>query len=134
MAIPALPSAVGDARHHTRHVLEMWRLAAMADTAELLVSELVTNAIKHATDQVDAGPSVGDAQVVHVCVSVRAETLLIEVRDTSQAQPHKRSASEVDEGGRGLLLVQALSKEWGTTMLDTGGKIVWCECLIGDQA
>ena len=62
----------------------------------------------------------------------RAETLLIEVWDTSEAPPRRRAASDEDENGRGLLLVQALSKEWGSDVLDTGGKIVWCECLIGE--
>ena len=131
MVFPALPHAVAQARRRTRWLLGLWRLESMADTVELLVSELVTNAIK-ATD--DACRSVGGVQPVYLCVSARVETLLIEVWDTSQAPPRKRPASDEDENGRGLLLVQALSKEWGSAVLDTGGKIVWCECLIGEQA
>jgi hypothetical protein len=58
---------------------------------------------------------------------------LIEVKDTSVTPPLRRVAADNDETGRGLMLVQTLSKEWGCEVLETGGKIVWCKCLIGEE-
>jgi anti-sigma regulatory factor (Ser/Thr protein kinase) len=135
MLMPALPRTVGQARSYTRWLLGTWRLESMADTVELLISELVTNAI-NATGITDEDPDysrlVGKVKPIYLCLSTRGETLLIEVWDTSSRPPLRRAAADEDEDGRGLLLVQALSKEWGCEVLETGGKIVWCECLIGD--
>jgi anti-sigma regulatory factor (Ser/Thr protein kinase) len=69
---------------------------------------------------------------IYLCLSVRNDALRIEVWDTSSRPPLRRTAADEDEGGRGLLLVQALSKEWGCDVLNAGGKIVWCECLVDD--
>lgn len=135
MLLPALPRTVGQARSYARWLLGTWQLESMGDTVELLVSELVTNAIK-ATGITDEDPAdnrlVGNVKPIYVCLSVRSEALRIEVWDTSSTPPLGRRAADEDEGGRGLLLVQALSKEWGCDVLEAGGKIVWCECLIGD--
>lgn len=135
MLMPALPRSVTQVRSYARWLLGTWQLESMADTVELLVSELVTNAI-NATGVIDEGPDesdlVGKVKPIYVCLSLRSETLLIEVWDASSQPPLKRAATDEDENGRGLLLVQALSKEWGCDVLETGGKTVWCECLIGD--
>lgn len=127
--LAAVPQAVGRAREYARGVLGRWQLRAMADTVELIVSELVTNAVK-ATGRIGDGTTPGEA-TIYLCLSASAEMLLIEVWDVGGALPRKRTAADDDEAGRGLVLVQALSKEWGCTVLRTGGKIVWCECLIG---
>jgi anti-sigma regulatory factor (Ser/Thr protein kinase) len=135
MLMPALPRTVGQARSYARWLLGTWQLESMGDIVELLVSELVTNAI-NATGITDGGPAdsrlIGGVKPIYVCLSVRSEALRIEVWDTSSRPPLRRPAADEDEGGRGLLLVQALTKEWGCEVLETGGKIVWCECLIGD--
>ncbi|GAA4514084.1 hypothetical protein GCM10023191_082120 [Actinoallomurus oryzae] len=133
MLIAALPSAVGQARAYARWVMGRWQLSAIADTVELLVSELVTNAVK-ATGVLD-GPAderllVGKVRPVYLSLSELAQTLLIEVWDASSTPPLRRVASDGDETGRGLMLVQMLSKEWGCEVLETGGKVVWCKCLI----
>ncbi|MCO5992414.1 ATP-binding protein [Actinoallomurus rhizosphaericola] len=132
MLIAALPTAAGRARAYTRWALRSWRLDQTIETAELLVSELVTNAVKATgtvtcpirSDRRDGEPSI------YLCLSTFAESLLIEVWDTSDDPPHRRTASDDDENGRGLLLVQALAKDWGYESLHSGGKIVWCECLL----
>jgi anti-sigma regulatory factor (Ser/Thr protein kinase) len=133
MLMAARPSAVGQARAYARWVLDRWQLSAMADTVELLVSELVTNAVK-ATGVVDEPADerllAGKVKPVYLSLSALAGTLLVEVWDASAIPPLRRVASEDDETGRGLLLVQAVSKEWGCEVLETGGKIVWCKCLI----
>lgn len=137
MLMAALPSAVGRARAYARWVLDTWQLPEMADAVELLVSELVTNAVKATgvvDDPVDERALAGKVKPIYLGLSALAETLLIEVWDASAIPPLRRVASENDETGRGLALVQMLSKEWGCEVLDTGGKIVWCKCLIGEAA
>jgi anti-sigma regulatory factor (Ser/Thr protein kinase) len=135
MLMAALPSAVGRARSYARWALDSWQLSAMADTVELLVSELVTNAVGATgvvDESVDERLVAGAVKPIYLCLSARAETLLIEVWDVSAELPVPRAASEEDETGRGLTLVEMLSKEWGTEVLETGGKIVWCKCLLGE--
>lgn len=136
MLMAALPSAAGQARAYARWVLGRWQLSAMADTVELLVSELVTNAVK-ATGEVvgelaDECLLAGKVKPVYFSLSALADALLIEVWDASSVPPLRRVASDDDESGRGLMLVQTLSKEWGCEVLQTGGKIVWCKCLIAE--
>lgn len=135
MLMAALPSAVGRARAYTRSVLDAAQLSAMTETVVLIVSELVTNAVKATgvvEESADERLSVGRGKPIYLSLSVLSETLLIEVWDASTDPPLRRVASDDDETGRGLLLVQTLSKEWGWEVLDTGGKIVWCKCLIGE--
>jgi anti-sigma regulatory factor (Ser/Thr protein kinase) len=135
MLMPALPRTVGQVRSYARWLLGTRQLESMSDTVELLVSELVTNAI-NATGITDEDPAdsrlIGGVKPIYVRMSVRSEALRIEVWDTSSRPPLRRAAADEDEGGRGLLLVQALTKEWGCEALETDGKIVWCECLIAD--
>jgi len=136
MLLAGMPSAVGRARAYARWVLSTWQLSSMVDTVELLVSELVTNAVKATgvvDEPVDEGRLAGTLSPVYLSLSALADTLLVEVWDVSSTPPLRRVASETDETGRGLLLVQALSKEWGCEVLQTGGKIVWCKCLIGES-
>ncbi|MCW2946326.1 MAG: putative serine/threonine kinase anti-sigma factor [Actinoallomurus sp.] len=131
--LAALPQAVGRAREYARGVLGAWQLQAMTDTVELLVSELVTNAVQ-ATGLAEGQVDAGTANPIYLCLSMLEELLLIEVWDTSSTVPLKRAAADDDEAGRGLMLVKALSKEWGCRMLTSGGKIVWCKCLVGETA
>ncbi|MCO5968251.1 ATP-binding protein [Actinoallomurus soli] len=137
MLMPALPHTAGKARQYVRWLLNAWKLPSMVETVELLVSELVANAI-NATGVTevpeDINRLVGKAQPIYVCISVRPEAVLIEVWDSSSTLPLQRAAADDEENGRGLVLVQALSKEWGCVLLPTGGKIVWCECLIEGSA
>src|SRR4051812_46160350 len=115
MLIAALPSAAGRARAYTRWALRTWRLETMIETAELLVSELVTNAVK-ATGGLNGSCGAGRREAgspIYLCLSTFSEKLLIEVWDRSDESPHRRTASDDDENGRGLVLVQALSKDWG---------------------
>jgi anti-sigma regulatory factor (Ser/Thr protein kinase) len=137
MLLAALPSAVGRARAYARWALGTWQLPAMADTVELLVSELVTNAVKKTgvvDESMDERLLVGKVNPIYLGLAALVDTLLIEVWDVSATPPLRRVTSDEDETGRGLLLVQALSKEWGCQALETGGKVVWCKCLIGEPA
>ncbi|MFF4658615.1 SpoIIE family protein phosphatase [Streptomyces sp. NPDC001381] len=112
--LPADPALVGDVRASALRRLADWGLDEAAFAAELILSELVTNAIRHG-----AGP-----------IRVRLlyeRTLICEVSDSSNTAPHLRRAASTDEGGRGLFLVAQLSRTWGTRYLPQG-KAIWAEC------
>ncbi|WP_420711078.1 SpoIIE family protein phosphatase [Streptomyces sp. NRRL S-337] len=114
--VPAEPAAVAEARANlTRQLLE-WGLEEEVFTTELILSELVTNAIVYAS-----GP-----------IGVRLlydRTLICEVSDTSSTAPHLRFAAGEDEGGRGLFLVARMAGRWGTRYT-AEGKIIWAELAL----
>ncbi|MBX4174003.1 ATP-binding SpoIIE family protein phosphatase [Streptomyces geysiriensis] len=111
------PAEVGRARAAVREQLHAWGLPHLADTAELLVSEVVTNAVRHAR-----------ARPVDLRL-VRADTLLCEVDDDDHDLPALRGAGPDDETGRGLRVVSALAREWGASRGRTG-KTVWFELTL----
>ncbi|MFI7412140.1 SpoIIE family protein phosphatase [Streptomyces sp. NPDC049627] len=115
--VPGDPSAVARVRAAATRTLDDWGLAEEAFTTELILSELVTNAIRHAT-----GP-------IRVRL-IRDRALICEVSDASSTAPHLRSAATTDEGGRGLFLVAQFAERWGTRY--TGhGKVIWTEQPLG---
>ncbi|MFE9449989.1 SpoIIE family protein phosphatase [Streptomyces sp. NPDC006739] len=116
--VPADPQAVHDVRDNTARKLAAWGLEDVAFTTELIVSELVTNAIKHA-----CGPI--SLRLIH------ERTLICEVSDASNTSPHMRRAHSTDEGGRGLFLVAQVAQRWGTRYTDTG-KTLWAEQQLPD--
>ena len=111
--LPALPAAVRDARGRVRETLDRWECGELSFSAELAVSELVTNALQYAS---------GDIELR----LLRDHSLVCEVRDDSDALPRARQASDEDEGGRGLQVVHRLAKRWGARPV-ARGKVVWCE-------
>ncbi|PBC70980.1 PAS domain S-box-containing protein [Streptomyces sp. TLI_235] len=111
--LPADPAVVATARTLVSQQLTAWGLDAIADDTELIVSELVTNAIRYGR-----GP-------VRLRL-IRDRGLLCEVTDGNSAAPHMRLARSGDEGGRGLFLVMHLSRTWGTRYGERG-KTVWSE-------
>ncbi|WP_329125289.1 SpoIIE family protein phosphatase [Streptomyces sp. NBC_01465] len=111
------PEEVGRARRLVRAQLSDWGLEGVSENAELLVGEVVTNAVRHA-----GGRRVG-------LRLVRAETLLCEVVDDGHVLPTLLSAGPSDEAGRGLRVVSRLAREWGASR--TGdGKTVWFELSL----
>ncbi|PBC81571.1 PAS domain S-box-containing protein [Streptomyces sp. 2224.1] len=115
--IPADPSAVGEARRTAARLLREWGLEELGFSTELIVSELVTNAIRHAS-----GP-IGLRMI-------RAGELICEVSDASSTTPHLRHARTTDEGGRGLFLIARYAQRWGTRYT-AQGKIIWAELPLG---
>lgn len=115
-----LPSAVPCARMHARQRLWEWRLTGLNDTAELVVSELETNAVQ---------VSRADAQTSPVRLWLLADRtrILVQVWDACPLPPVRVSASSMGESGRGLLLVEALSARWNWYFPPQpgGGKVVW---------
>ncbi|MFD3841019.1 ATP-binding protein [Streptomyces sp. NPDC058642] len=117
---PADPGAVRAARTAVRGRLRDWNLDSVADITTLLVSELVTNALRHAT-----GP-IGVRLVRPAGVG---DVLRVEVSDPLPDPPRERVARPEDESGRGLQLVAHSSRRWGTRPGETG-KTVWFELAV----
>ncbi|MGW2650326.1 SpoIIE family protein phosphatase [Streptomyces sp. NPDC001393] len=111
--LPRDPSVVAQARTLVGRQLAGWGLESLGFTTELIVSELVTNAIRHAHGPIGLR-------------LIRADALLCEVSDGSLSAPHVRRARAHDEGGRGLFLVAQLSSRWGTRYT-RDGKTIWAE-------
>ena len=107
------PALVAGARTLSARQLTAWGLEALIITTELLVSELVTNAIRYAGTPIRLR-------------LIRDTTLICEVSDASSTAPHLRRAGALDEGGRGLLVVAQLAARWGTRHNPTG-KTIWAE-------
>jgi anti-sigma regulatory factor (Ser/Thr protein kinase) len=107
------PSAVAVVREAADRQLDAWGLEDLTFGTELILSELVTNAIRYAK--------------APVRVRLLLDRVLIcEVHDSSSTSPRLRHASATDEGGRGLFLVAQLSDRWGTRYTPTG-KVIWAE-------
>ncbi|MFI6410267.1 SpoIIE family protein phosphatase [Streptomyces sp. NPDC050585] len=106
-------AAPGRARRLARRALARWGLEELNDAVELLVSEVVTNAVRYASRPVTLR-------------LLRTDVLRCEVGDDSPQLPRQRRARDTDEGGRGLFLVNRLARRWGATRLSTG-KVVWFE-------
>ena len=111
--VPADPAAVSGMRDAVSQRLEAWGLSECGFTMELILSELITNAIRYG-----AGP-------IHVRL-IRDRTLICEVADGSSTSPHLRYAATTDEGGRGLFLVSQMAERWGTRYTPHG-KVIWAE-------
>lgn len=128
----ALPTAVGAARREVVQTLKDWGLLGLIDTAELLVSELVTNAVK-ATGIMSARPRYTELEhLQRVVMQLRVERdgLFVLVWDSDPQPPVRRHVSTDDESGRGLQLVDAMSQRWGYYQPSAGGKVVWFELSL----
>jgi anti-sigma regulatory factor (Ser/Thr protein kinase) len=119
LALAALPSAVPCARGHVRSVALEWGLADLAETAELLASELVTNSV-----QASGRLRTTGTPVVRVWLTSDRESLVIHVWDASAAMPLRQEAGPGDDSGRGLTIIDALSADWGCYQ-EADGKVVW---------
>jgi anti-sigma regulatory factor (Ser/Thr protein kinase) len=124
LELGALPSAVPCARLHVRQVLWEWGLTTFGDSVELLVSELVTNAV-----QISSG-TVQDVPVRLWLASDRTQVGVFSW-DASPLPPVQQDAGDDAESGRGLMIVQAVSARWGWDFTpDLGGKVVWAKVRL----
>ncbi|MFF3677794.1 SpoIIE family protein phosphatase [Streptomyces sp. NPDC002120] len=114
--VPFEPSAVGAMRSVAAKKLDEWGLSELGFATELILSELITNALRHGSEPVRV-------RLLH------DHTLTCEVWDGSSTAPHLRYAATTDEGGRGLFLVAQLSEHWGTRYTPEG-KVIWAELLL----
>jgi len=111
--VPVDPAEVSRVRAAVSRRLADWGLDDLSFTTELILSELVTNAIRYG----------GDPVRVRL---LRDRTLICEVSDASSTSPHLRYAAMTDEGGRGLFLVAQIAERWGTRY-SAVGKVIWAE-------
>ncbi|MFE6843293.1 SpoIIE family protein phosphatase [Streptomyces sp. NPDC057686] len=111
--VPADPAAVSRVRGAGSAQLAAWGLGDIAFTAELILSELITNAIRYGTAPIRVR-------------LLRDRNLICEVSDGSSTSPHLRYAATTDEGGRGLFLVAQYAERWGTRYTERG-KVIWAE-------
>ncbi|MFJ4467110.1 SpoIIE family protein phosphatase [Streptomyces sp. NPDC089424] len=116
--IPRDPSAVARLRAAAVAKLEEWGLSQLAFSTELVLSELVTNAIRHGSGAIRVR-------------LLKDQGLTCEVADGSSTSPHLRYAASTDEGGRGLFLVAKITERWGTRYTATG-KIIWAQQSLPD--
>jgi anti-sigma regulatory factor (Ser/Thr protein kinase) len=116
MTLPAVSHSVRLSRHATHAALTAWQLGHVDEAAALLVSELVTNAIRHAKG----------IDVVTVNLHAGRTWLRIEVQDTDRHWPQPRIPGRHDDSGFGFILVNALASNWGVRETETG-KAVWAE-------
>ncbi|MCM2579542.1 SpoIIE family protein phosphatase [Streptomyces meridianus] len=111
--VPPVPGSAPRARELVGRAMRDWGLEALMDTAQLLMSELVTNAVRHAR---------GDIEIQ----MAKGETLVVEVSDDDERLPHRAHVTELDEKGRGLAVVDGIARGWGARSVRSG-KVVWFE-------
>jgi serine phosphatase RsbU (regulator of sigma subunit)/anti-sigma regulatory factor (Ser/Thr protein kinase) len=111
--VPSDPAAVAPVRAEGTRTLEAWGLDQIGFTTELILSELITNAIRYGSPPIRV-------RLLH------ERTLICEVADGSSTSPHLRRAATTDEGGRGLFLIAQYAERWGTRYTRRG-KIIWTE-------
>ncbi|MFG2716097.1 SpoIIE family protein phosphatase [Streptomyces goshikiensis] len=114
--VPADPAQVSGVRAAATRRLTDWGLEEQAFAAELMLSELVTNAVRYGNEPIQVR-------------LILDRTLICEVSDGSSTAPHLRRAANTEEGGRGLFLVAQLAHAWGTRYTPHG-KVIWAECAL----
>ncbi|WP_217162856.1 ATP-binding protein [Streptomyces sp. AC512_CC834] len=135
--LAATLTAVSCSRVFTAHTLRQWNVPHLVDNAQLVVSELVTNAVK-ATGVVTANPTwsqLEDVRLLHVGIYGHGHSVTIQVWDNSDELPvqAKADTEEWAEGGRGLFIVEALALHVGHFFPQSGGKVVWAELAMDAQ-
>ncbi|MFD8531468.1 ATP-binding protein [Streptosporangium canum] len=147
LELSVFPTSPYYARVHVQRVLEGWRRDDLIETAQLVVSELVSNAIKahvphvspHAVTESPAvmeSPAIMEAAAHaspdHIWLDLYpvGDAVVLRVWDACRTPPVLRVPDPDDEGGRGLCLVDLLARSWGYYRPTAGGKIVWCTLAV----
>ena len=132
LEMEALPEAVPSARSHVRFVVREWGLPELAETVELIVSELVTNSVQ-ASAWLAWSCRVGEWEpgrpLVGLWLQSDRQHVLVQVWDASHELPVPQEPDLAAEHGRGMLIVEVMSERYGMYLLDGGnGKVVWALC------
>ena len=135
LELGAYPTAIPCARLHARLVVTEWGLEAFADAAELVVSELVTNAVQAADGLMRStydGQRRAGLPPVRLWLQSDHRCLVVLVWDGSDQMPRRVAPDQESQGGRGLWLVEARSEDWGMFKREhTSGKVVWAKITRG---
>lgn len=129
----ALPSTVASSRKFVRHTLDRWKLMEHEESATLIMSELVTNAIKASgiTDPDPKSWQIKEEHVVAVQLRFTDGSLGVDVWDRAPETPVRQNPDFNATSGRGLLLVEAVAERWDIYRPHVGGKVVWAELPLG---
>jgi hypothetical protein len=137
LELRALPVCVRSARLHAKNILREWHIRALTDTVELLVSEIITNAVRASANTRNRPPGSSPSETsqsqrapwIRFWLTSDRHSVLIQVWDGNRRHPIPQNAGLDAEAGRGLLLVETLSTKWGCYVPDgQDGKIVWAVC------
>jgi hypothetical protein len=121
-----VPEEARTARQFVRELLNCWGLGYLSDDAELIIAELVVNAVRHGLRTApQAVTSASAASALRLCLLRRVGEVMLAVTDPSNEAPTPRAPSWTGESGRGLQIVGALSYVWGWSPLEGRGKAVW---------
>jgi anti-sigma regulatory factor (Ser/Thr protein kinase) len=125
----ALPTVPAMARAFVRTTLGAWHLESLAESAELVISELASNAVTASADSSGRPEYVnGHMPCVRVCLLSDGTRVVLEVWDQAPGTPVVREVADYEENGRGLVLVDAIADRWGCWCPEVGaGKVVWAE-------
>ena len=123
LELAAQPTAPGVVRGHVRAVACEWGLAGLADTAELLASELAANAVL-ASQRLGIRADLAIVPVIRLWLTCDGAVLAIHVWDGSDDMPVRRDPGPDEISGRGLMIIESLAKDWGTYR-EASGKVVW---------
>lgn len=132
LTLAAVPSAAGCSRQFVRLALARWGLSRLINDAELVASELATNAIQ-ATGVTDTDAKWSDLSglaTIHVRALLFDASVVVEVWDRDPAGPVPQEFTDAEEGGRGLAIVAVLAANWDWFPAPQGGKVIWAELLI----
>lgn len=132
LTLAALPTAVGCSRMLVRYALATVGLKQLIEPAELVMSELVTNAVK-STGVMDNEPrwtELHDLALVRIRLVGTRTSLFVEVWDRDETLPIVQAPTLDAENGRGLFIVEATCKRWDAFRANGGGKVVWGELEI----
>lgn len=125
--LTTLPSSPFWARRHTDDTLRSWGVDHLIGTADLLVSELVTNAVRFSGADSLAMHDTEQVSRIRLILRLLANQLIIEVADSDPRPPVLAgNVSNDAECGRGLMIVEALTREWNYYLPPEGGKVVYC--------
>lgn len=116
------PHTVGVTREISEALLREWGMQYLSGSVLVVVSELVTNAVRHGAP---TGSSLSRDRDIQLSLMRSGGEFICAVRDGSDALPRRRQTDLTLEGGRGLALVSAFAREWGVIPTQPGGKFVW---------
>jgi hypothetical protein len=128
-----VPEEARNARHFVRELLTCWGLGHLSDDAELIIAELVGNAVRHGMRAAAAhfAPAAAESAALRLCLLRRVGEVMLAVTDPSDEAPTPRALSYNGESGRGLQIVGALSYVWGWSPIEGRGKAVWAVLKSG---